>query len=320
MLIILFLLIAFKLFFIAYPSVVLPAAREGLTLWLNNVLPALLPFMVISNMLTAMGYSRLVGNFFAPIMRKVFALPGAGGVALVTGLTSGYPLGAKAIADLRRTGQLTSQEAQHLLAFCNNAGPLFIIGVVGVGLFGSARFGYMLLAGHIMAALLVGVIVRAFMHKHRSATYTKQERQHGYYTQNTAAPSFESAFSGAIKAAVESIIVIGGVIIFFNVISAVILHAGLPDHRLFSGFATALVEVTSGVRRISETGISVASVAITAFAIAFGGISIHMQTLHFTDGTGIRAIYYILGKLLHGTVAAAVTLVLWLTIFRNFVV
>lgn len=303
--IILVLLIAFKVFFIAFPDITLPAARDGLLLWFNNVLPALLPFMIVSNLLTGMGYSRFLGRFFAPIMRRVFGLPGVGGVALVTGLTSGYPIGAKTVADLRKSGQLSIQEAQHLLAFCNNAGPLFILGVVGVGLFGSTKIGYLLLAAHIFAALTIGVVMRFLIHKNNQPISQTT-------TIEIATTNFNSALGNAVKNAMESMAVIGGLIIFFNTATAIIMQIALPDSGLFSGLATALVEVTSGVRRISEMGATTESLAIAAFAIAFGGFSIHMQTFHFTENTGIRTVTYLLCKILHGIVAAVVTVMLWL--------
>ena len=73
------------IFFLFFPREVLNASRDGLILWFNNVLPALLPFIVIINLLTIYGFTRLISKWLTPFMSKVFKLPGAGCFALITG-------------------------------------------------------------------------------------------------------------------------------------------------------------------------------------------------------------------------------------------
>ncbi|MCL2456865.1 MAG: sporulation integral membrane protein YlbJ, partial [Defluviitaleaceae bacterium] len=145
------LIVMFNIFLLIFPQIILTAARDGLMLWFNNVLPSILPFMIATNMLISLGFVDVLSKFLAPIMQKIFGLPGAAGFGLIAGLTSGYPIGAKTAADLRRNGKLSAQEAQHLISFCNNAGPLFILGVVGAGMFENVRIGYILWAAHVFA-------------------------------------------------------------------------------------------------------------------------------------------------------------------------
>ena len=305
--IILALLIIFKLLFLTYPDIVLTASRSGLLLWFNNVMPALLPFMVITNMLMSLGFAEFLGKFLSLVMQKIYNLPGAGGVAFIVGLTSGYPIGAKAVTELRKTSVISVRDAQHLLAFCNNAGPLFILGVVGIGFFGNRTIGYILWTAHIFAALVLGILLR---NKNRLVQNEPVAR--------TNTISFGKALGGAVKNAMESMAVIGGLIIFFNTVVAVLSEIGLPNEGMLAGWLAGLIEVTGGLGKISADGISTATLAVAAFVIAFGGFSIHMQTLHFTEGTGIKAAPYIFAKFLHGLIAAAFTILLW-TIFKQFV-
>jgi len=322
--IILVFLVIFKILFLTFPSVVLAAAREGLLLWLNNIVPALLPFMIITNMLVEMEFPRFLGETLTPVMKKIFNLPGAGGFALITGLTSGYPIGAKAVADLRKTGEISARDAQHLLAFCNNAGPLFILGVVGIGLFGNAAVGYVLWTGHVFSALLLGILLKFLCRSDRPrlpvgynfAEYASGGRGRPPLHRISSTLSSNSnvspgkALSNAVKNAMESMAIIGGLVIFFNATMAILGEIGLPDKGLLAGFITGAVEVTGGVRKISECGISTTSLAFAAFAIAFGGLSIHMQTFHFTESTGIKAAPYLFCKVLHGLLAATITIFL----------
>lgn len=305
--IILIFLVIFKLLFLAHPDVVLSASRAGLLLWFNNVMPALLPFMIIANMLVSLGFAEFMGKFLAPVIQKIFNLPGQGGVAFIVGLTSGYPIGAKTVSELRKTHAISEKNAQHLLAFCNNAGPLFILGVVGIGFFNSRSVGYILWAGHILAAFNLGILLR---------------NKDDHANKGTAAPtntvSFGKALGGSVKNAMESMAVIGGLIIFFNTVLAMLGKIGLPEKGIFAGWLAGLVEVTGGLSKIAAGGVSTASIGIAAFTIAFGGFSIHMQTFHFTEGTGIKPAPYLLAKLLHGIIAAIITVFIW-TFFKEFV-
>jgi len=331
-------LIIFILFF---PREVLNAAREGLLLWFNNVLPALLPFIVAANILTALGFVRLIGILAQPFMKTVFKLPGAGGFALITGLISGYPMGAKTVADLWRTGEITTKEAGRLLAFCNNAGPLFIVGVVGVGLLGDSAAGYVLWAGHVATALIIGLLTRGWG---RSGSFDKiQQRPYVVVPvenrparTETANASTQFSVTGgsdlkrndyikgehniakalgeAVKNAMEALLVVGGLIIFFSVVVKVItiITGDLPF--IAEGIMAGVMEITGGVKILAETSgevISPVRIGIIGGIIAFGGFSVHAQALHFTSGTGIKAGNYILFKALAGVIAAGVTWAIW---------
>ena len=122
---------ALTLTLIIFPRESVAAARDGLNLWLNNVLPAVLPFTIGANLLIALGAAGFFGAFLEPLMRRVFGLPGAGAFALVIGIVSGYPIGAKVVCDMRLRGEISRDEAQRLISFVNNSGPLFVLGARG---------------------------------------------------------------------------------------------------------------------------------------------------------------------------------------------
>jgi len=295
----------FIIFLLKFPQEVLFASQDGLMLWFNNVLPALLPFVVVVNMLTALGAVKTLSGWASPFMRKVFKLPGTGGFALITGLISGYPMGAKTVGDLWRNNEITTKEAQRLLAFCNNAGPLFIVGVVGIGILGDRAAGYTLWAGHVAAALIVGILIRSKKGEHLTNVPIRVK------TKNKM-PNFGKILGDAVKNAMEALVIVGGMIIFFSVvIRAVSIILGDLPHI---GFIAGLIEVTSGAKALGDGvqgAISPARLAAIGGIIAFGGLSVHAQALHFTADTGIKGWKYILLKGLNGIVAAVITWLIW---------
>ena len=119
----------------------LESARAGLNLCAQMIVPSLLPFFILSSLLQQLGLPGILGRWLSPVTQRLFGIGGAGASALLLGVTGGYPLGADAVARLRRSGTLTREQAERALAFCNNSGPAFLVGAAGVGVFHSAGYG-----------------------------------------------------------------------------------------------------------------------------------------------------------------------------------
>lgn len=143
-----------------FPDVSAAAAREGVALCLQTVLPSLFPFFVLSSLLVQSDVPRLLSRAMAGVMYPLFGVSGAGASALILGLLGGYPVGARTVAELYGRGEIAREEAEQLLAFCNNSGPGFFLGVCGTAVFGSARAGMYLYLIHVGAALVTGVLLR----------------------------------------------------------------------------------------------------------------------------------------------------------------
>ena len=145
---------------IIYPRGSIEAAKSALSLCANVAVPSLFPFMFCSNMFIALGAAGYARRYLSRIMQPLFGVTGAGAAALVCGVVSGYPIGAVCAAELYRTGECTKTEAERLLAFCNNSGPMFVIGAVGAGMFKSREIGVFLYIIHVFSALITGMIFK----------------------------------------------------------------------------------------------------------------------------------------------------------------
>lgn len=124
------------------------------------IIPSLFPFFILSTLTVSLGFSSLLGRLLEPMMQPLFHQNGTGASALVLGFIGGYPVGAKTVCSLYQERLCTREQAQCLLAFCNNSGPAFIIGGAGIAIFQSARAGFVLMAIQILSALLVGMLFR----------------------------------------------------------------------------------------------------------------------------------------------------------------
>ena len=123
----------------ACPAQAMEGARSGLALCGEVIVPSLFPFFILASLVVELGLAGQLGRALEPVMGPLFGLNGACASAVALGLIGGYPVGAKTALGLYENGLCTRTEAERLLAFCNNSGPAFVLGVVGAGIFSSAR-------------------------------------------------------------------------------------------------------------------------------------------------------------------------------------
>lgn len=295
-----------------FPQESVQAAKDGLTLCANVIIPSLFPFFVLSNMTVSLGLVRYFGKLLEPLMRPLFNVRGECAAAVVLGFIGGYPVGAKTALNLYENGNCTKAEAERLLSFCNNSGPAFILGVVGAGIFSSSRIGLMLYLTHFLASMIVGVIFRGWGGG-RAGSSKKVDP-------SFKAVRFTQSFIDAVLNAVQSTINICGFVIFFTVFIRLLFLSGvLPGlasvlGQMFSvvGFdsdwaemlLTGIIEISSGVWSLKGAAVR-SAVAMAAFMLGWAGLSVHCQTLSFIGASDLSCRSYILGKILHGGISAA---------------
>ena len=150
-------LIGLLLLAAASPTRTRDGALEGLRLAGTLLVPALLPMSVLANCLLLTNLTAAAGRRAEGAMRRLFRLPGQAAAPLVLGLLGGYPLGALVLAAQLSRGELTKEQGRRLSCFCSNPGPGFLLGAVGLGVFGSVGAGLALLGCSAAAALGTGL-------------------------------------------------------------------------------------------------------------------------------------------------------------------
>ena len=334
-----FIFCAFTICLVIFSKSNLSATKSGLLLWANNVIPSLFPFFIATELLGYTNVIQKLGKFLNPVMRFVFNVPGEGSFALLMGIISGYPIGAKIVTNFRENGICNKEECERLLAFTNNSGPLFIIGTVGISLYYNSLIGFLLFITHLLACLTVGFIFRFWKNSSyydKSYSNKPYSNKKDYSSKKTYTSNFSSknvTFSNlgevlakSITSATSTILMIGGFIVLFSVILSILQNSGLLNifsnilQPLFnflginnfafsSGFISGIIELTNGVKQISIIPCKSIStnIIVSAFLLGFGGFSILLQVLSITSKTDISIKPYIIGKLLHGIFAALYT-------------
>lgn len=284
---------------------VITFSKDAMNMCYSFIIPSLFPFFVCSGILIYSGFGASLANAAQGIMRPLFNVAPAGAAAFVLGALSGFPSGAVCTAELYRCGNLSKSEAERLLAFCNNSGPLFIIGVIGTGMYHSVKYGIILYIIHICSSLLVGIAMRNYKKDSHSSPPTRV---------NTNTLSADSAFTAAINSAAQSILTVCFSIIFFSAISRAVLEIISPP-PIIDAFISGLCEFSTGALKIHGLDIESAKrLVLTSSVIGFSGISVHLQVAAVVSKSTLSLKPYIFGKCLHSITAAVITAAVFLII------
>lgn len=315
---------------IIYPKTAVSSASKGIELWLKVVFPSLFPFFVASQLLSKSGVVGLFGVILEPVMRPVFNVPGCGSFALAMGIVSGYPVGASITSDLRKQDMVTRIEAERLLTFTNNSGPLFIMGAVAVGMFNQPALGYLLYICHIAACLSVGFIFSFYKKnnsvKHKVKLQMANKIKIELKKMRNSDMNPWTLFGDCIKNSVMMILSIGGFIIFFSVLINIMIKCGLtgiisgmltdhlgigvPGTKAVEGVLCGIFEITTGANLLSSSSSGlITKLCCASLIIGWAGFSVHTQVMSIVSSTDISIKPYLAGKALQGIISCLYTFI-----------
>ncbi len=258
------------------------AARAGLESCIRTVLPALFPFLVLTNLLLRTEFPSFIMGSLGAAFEKLFNIRRSAMPVFLTGLIGGYPLGAEAAAECRRLGRCSREEGERLLIIANNCSPGFLIGLVSGKLPGGTEQALALLLLQWLISVFIGILLGA---GHRPSEKAPDNN-------GASHPSLFSGFSASVRSGGRSALLICAYVVFFSVFTAF-----LPHSPLLRG----TVELTGGILILPS--LPRADIP-AAFLIGFGGLSVACQVLSAVEGTDLMARRYLPLRLLHGILMA----------------
>ena len=271
------------------------SVKDGLFFAACVIIPTLFPFMILSELVLSTVTASYGEEKTPTLFTRITHLPRAGGVALLLGILSGFPIGAKLTALLYEKGALDRDSATRLLILSNHTGPAFLFGAIS-GLFHSGRIPLLLLACELSVTLVYAVWSSAKPKKNAALLLSS--------------PVFPFSFLDAVENAMLSVLKIIGLVVSFRVV--IDLLAVFIKSNLLLLFLSSFFEIGNAVSRLSELYVSHPATALVllAFAVSFGGISVHLQSLVFFRAVKISPFRYIFAKLVLGILSAALMSIL----------
>lgn len=301
--------VSFLFLILIFPSSSYHGAKKGLLLWFNTILPTLLPFIIISNLIIRLQITKVLSKFLYPFCHFLFGVSKDGCYPILMGFLSGIPVGAKSIADLVRNGNLRHEEGQFLLGFCNNASPMFIMSYIAISQLKQTDLRIaLLLILYISAVLASFLYFKIISYRNKSRTILSANEYIDYLSDNNVKFDFVQ-LDGAIMDGFEVITKVGGYIILFSIPAQIIVSLGNEESYL-KLLMIGLLEITTGINQISNSHLDLnIKIALITMITAFGGLSGLAQTKSVICNTRLSIYTYFKVKLLHMILALLMTVI-----------
>ncbi|MCK9443535.1 MAG: sporulation integral membrane protein YlbJ [Tissierellaceae bacterium] len=324
---------------ISNPLVSIQSASQGALMWFNVILPSLLPFFIISELLISLGFIDIIGKILSPLMRPIFNTPGEGIFPLSMSMLSGYPVGSKLTSRLREKNLITQIEGNRLLCFTSTSGPIFMLGAVAIGMLKDSNLGPLIILPHYISIIILGLVFRFY--KYDAVSNKKYFNAKMYYKNINISinqwlktrKSISSLITISIKESMDTILLIGGIVIFYSVVVEILFNMGIinqslvflsklfsAENELLKGIVVGIFEMTLGCKVIAYSNINILNkIIVINFIIGWGGLSVHSQAMNFLKRTDLNLKLFTLSKMLHGLLSSIISYVLYITMYKDYV-
>ena len=280
-------------------------AKTALHTCTGLIIPCLFPFFAASLLISGLGLPRWLGSKLQAPMSLLFGVSGTGAGIFILSILGGYPVGAALIADSLKRGEITSKEGATLLCFCNNSGPAFLVGAVGIGVFHSAGAGLVLYGVHILSAIITGMFL--------SSSQSAPKTTNSIFIE---AADLSLVLPDAIGKAVTQTLLVCGYVVFFGAVSGILEATGLLSSLCGTlalttpltlhharALCMGLLELGCGMGAMAGATLSPQSLTLCAVLTGFGGLSVALQTGGVIHGTGLPLRRHLLGRLCCGGIS-----------------
>ncbi len=262
------------IYLIIFPQNASEPTRNALDFCAKTLVPSLFIYMVLSKAVLSL-----------PITEKIAKHIGVAPIALIMGTLCGAPIGAKNAISLYESGKIDKKYAEYLCSFTNNASVSFVIGFVGVELFGDIRIGVKLLIFQIISAIITAIIMKTVM----------------YGKNKPPKPEFSKINKIGLREAVTdsalTMINLCACVIFCIVAGSTATHIlKLPNE--LDAILKSVLEFSSGCATASKVGRM--AIPICSFSIGITGISVALQ-VRSVIANKLAMMPFLTGKLISGT-------------------
>ena len=191
-----------------------------------------------------------------------------------------------------------------MLCFCNNSGPLFIMGAVATGMLGFDKVGVVLYVSHIISAVVVGVAV---------SFYKRKEVINKRF--DTISQTSSNLLGDSVSESVSLTAYVCGFVIFFAVVTEIIKQSGVvmlvsqyfKNKILVGGILYGICEMTNGISALSVAGVNPLQLCAVSFVLGFGGICVMLQVYGIVKKYNFSFSLFVCAKFLQGIVSALLT-------------
>lgn len=283
-------LLTFILFvFLTNSSLVINAVNQSISVFVKNVLPSLMPFFILTDILLNYKYFDNLKHIFK--FKYVNFL--------IVSMISGLPSNAKYLSYMIKNNSISISDASRVLAFSFFPNPMFIIGTVGV-----------LLNNKVYPIIVLGIL---YLSSFIVYLINYKSLENKDFVSDKSKVEFFNLLKSSIQNSFSALLVILGVIVVFTIIINIVKEY-LRINQLTLTIINNILELTTGVKSISILNIPlVYKYTLLAFGISMSGISVIMQAFGIMSGYKLNYKIFIKNKVL----VILISIILTFIVFKN---
>ena len=247
-------------------TLVLESTINGVSIWLYKVFPYLFIMIIIQDLLINLNLTSIFKNPSTYIF--------------IMSIISGTPSSAYIISKLVKDNEISSNYGNICLIFTFFANPLFLFTILNL-IFNSL---------FTTIKLLLIIYISNFI----IYLYFKKDL-----------PLCNINISSSIKTSINTNLMVLGSIIFYLVISSIIINTFNISYP-FDIFIKGILEMTQGLNSLINLNIKFKEI-IAIFFITFGGFSIHTQVKCILDEQGLNYKYFLKGRIIQTIIVIILT-------------
>jgi hypothetical protein len=268
------------------------AVKNSINICLTVIIPSLFAFMALSSFFIKTGLYRALSKPFSGFSRRVLRIPPPLFSVFLLSAVAGYPVGAKLLSDIHKSGAGDADTCASMQCFCYMGGPAYFCGVVSVTLYGSITFGLLIFAVTLVVNFTVALL---------SAKTRPLPPDEAFCADvNINVKNFLSS----IKDGGVSMLIMCGIIVFFATFTCLLEELGFIGFfagalsRLFNmngndsaAFVLSVIEINN-VRQFTPGDINL--LPLIASLLTFGGFCVILQMYQFAADyikTGLFFVY-----------------------------
>lgn len=290
-------------------NLVVTGAAEGLKVWYNNLVPVVLPFLLISGLfMAAIDFDKISSGMSILVLA-------------ICGILCGYPVGAITAGQLYRNNAISYKTACALLPLCNNISPMFLYGYIYSKFIKNTFSFYMVLLFiyvpqliyalfYVLTASLCESVKSGSEHANSckekfspqsnmstNASFHKSEvNKVKSYVKNKSNKN-TSSISMILDNSIHTITIIGIYIVIFSIIDCVI--GNKINGNIYADIFSCFLEITKGTENLFNLNlIWNIKTALILSLTSFGGISAIFQSIHLLKESKLSFVNYVSGKLI----------------------
>ncbi len=276
-------------------GLVFEATSRAFDLWKNNLVPVMLPFFVLADILINYNFVYYLTKGFSKITSFLFHLNPACTFIFFMSIFSGFPSNAKYIHNLYDQGLIDQKDASKIVLFSHFSNPLFLLGTIGLFL-GDTKIAMVILIAHYSTNVILGVLLRNYCVSWKQGLPKPLPNK-----------PFIKILGSSIINAINTLLLILGTIAFFLILSTILVEI-LHISSLWKGIFTGILEMSSGVKYIALSNeLPLIKATIISMILSFGGFAIHIQTFSILEDMNIKYLPYLATRIAHALIAGFLT-------------